>query len=117
MDDRHIVGHGCMRIDSLWNLRHRVEVGEWGWRSSLIIELVVRGSLFYYLYGCMHGIVEVQRKIEVQVKEFERRVCVCRLRCTAGQLLAVFLASCRSAFLMYPLGTKHDRTHAVPHAR
>jgi len=31
----HIVGHGCMRIDSLWNFRHRVdvEVGEWG--SSL----------------------------------------------------------------------------------
>jgi hypothetical protein len=36
VDDRHIVGHGCMRIDSLWNLRHRVEVevGEWGWGSS-----------------------------------------------------------------------------------
>jgi hypothetical protein len=38
--DAHIVGHGCMRIDSLWNLRHRVEVevevGEWG--SSLNIK-------------------------------------------------------------------------------
>jgi predicted acyltransferase (DUF342 family) len=40
--DGHIVGHGCMRIDSLWNLRHRVEVevevevGEWG--SSLDIK-------------------------------------------------------------------------------
>ena len=46
MDDHHIVGHGCMRIDSLWNLRHRVEVevGEWG--SSLDIK-----SPFAFLYG------------------------------------------------------------------
>ena len=33
----HIVGHGCMRIDSLWNFRRRigVEVGEWGSSSRV----------------------------------------------------------------------------------
>jgi hypothetical protein len=43
----------------------------------------------------------------------ERRVCVSRLRCTAGQILAVFLGSCRSAFARRLLRyTKHDRYHA-----
>jgi hypothetical protein len=36
--DAHIVGHGCMRIDSLWNLRHRVEVEVGEWVSSLDIK-------------------------------------------------------------------------------
>ena len=37
VDAHHIVGHGCMTIDSLWNLRQRVEVevGEWGSSSNL----------------------------------------------------------------------------------
>lgn len=37
VDAHHIVGHDCMTIDSLWNLRHRVEVevGEWGSSSNL----------------------------------------------------------------------------------
>ena len=47
VDAHHIVGHGCMRIDSLWNLRHRVEVevGEWGSSLSAGSSSALRSSV------------------------------------------------------------------------
>jgi hypothetical protein len=111
VDAHHIVGHGCMRIDSLWNLRHRieVEVGEWGWSSSLIIE-----SFFAFRDSDMDiSDIVSAKKDRSTTHKCERRVCVSRLWCTAGKILAVFLGSCRSASCLNPL---HDTNHGLTHA-
>ena len=114
VDARHIVGHGCMRIDSLWNLRRRigVEVGEWGSSSRVEFSSAFPGNYI----GIRDIVTQVQKEMTVQ-DIHEKGGSVCRLRCTAGQILAVFLGSCRLAALparyQYPMPSLIEYMHIL----
>jgi len=71
----HIVGHDCMRIDSLWNFRHRVdvEVGEWGSSSRVEFSSAFPGNYI----GIRDKVTQVQREMTVQdIHEKGGSVCV-----------------------------------------
>ena len=75
VDARHIVGHGCMRIDSLWNLRRRigVEVGEWGSSSRVEFSSAFPGNYI----GIRDIVTQVQKEMTVQgIHEKGGSVCV-----------------------------------------